>query len=256
MKTYLYLSLIPEALIASMLPPKEFGAYRAVGTMEATHGPEIFFEVEGLEKEDTPFPLEDIEKQCVPHPDGTPKRSVYLAIYRVLEHIPVHTLKRVYLVTRDGRVLGIDQSSQLPEFSGTYHLYQELCPAHPQIASTLDPADFARYLTDPNSNLHVPRVAFADLQLGELAEDIEHGNIFDLPYGSVEHLRDCLRQLKTGSNKKTKTVDRTHPYAFPYRAIKNGIFVGGGEKIGFYKFPSQKELQSTYYQWWRSASMF
>jgi len=32
METYLYLSLIPESLIASQLAPEEFGNYYAVGT--------------------------------------------------------------------------------------------------------------------------------------------------------------------------------------------------------------------------------
>lgn len=32
MERYLYLSITPEALISSMLPPAEFGNYQAVGT--------------------------------------------------------------------------------------------------------------------------------------------------------------------------------------------------------------------------------
>ena len=32
MSIYLYASLVPEALIVSMLPPDEFGTYYAVGT--------------------------------------------------------------------------------------------------------------------------------------------------------------------------------------------------------------------------------
>lgn len=43
MKRYLYLSLLPEALIASMLPPEEFGNYLAVGTKKRTRGQAIFF---------------------------------------------------------------------------------------------------------------------------------------------------------------------------------------------------------------------
>ena len=42
MDIYLYLSLIPEALIASMLPPEEFGTYLAVGTKDPWPG-DVFF---------------------------------------------------------------------------------------------------------------------------------------------------------------------------------------------------------------------
>ena len=38
MGTYLYLSLTPESLVASMLPPSEFGAYMAIGTQKQTNG--------------------------------------------------------------------------------------------------------------------------------------------------------------------------------------------------------------------------
>ena len=46
MEKYLYLSLIPESLIASQLPPEEFGNYYAVGTRKRSRGQAIFFEVE------------------------------------------------------------------------------------------------------------------------------------------------------------------------------------------------------------------
>ena len=43
MSVYLYLSLIPEALIASMLPPLDFGTYLAIGTKKRTRGQAMFF---------------------------------------------------------------------------------------------------------------------------------------------------------------------------------------------------------------------
>ena len=44
--THLYLSLIPQALIASMLEPSSFGRYYAVGTRVHSRGEAIFFEVD------------------------------------------------------------------------------------------------------------------------------------------------------------------------------------------------------------------
>ena len=46
MTVHLYLSLIPEALIASMLTPEEFGAYYAVGSEKKSRGQAIFFEID------------------------------------------------------------------------------------------------------------------------------------------------------------------------------------------------------------------
>ncbi len=44
MTVHLYLSMLPEALIASMLSPEEFGIYYAVGSQKKSRGQAIFFE--------------------------------------------------------------------------------------------------------------------------------------------------------------------------------------------------------------------
>ena len=46
MAKHLYLSMIPEALIASMLTPEEFGVYYAVGSEKKSRGQAIFFEID------------------------------------------------------------------------------------------------------------------------------------------------------------------------------------------------------------------
>jgi hypothetical protein len=249
----LYLSLIPEALIASMLPPEEFGAYLAVGTRRRTLGQAMFFSVEGL-KSSPVFDLEEARRRCVPHPSGEPKHSVYLAVYRVLEQVPQETLTRLYLVTPDGKVLGLERGAGLPDFQREFHLYQEICPVHPRIVSGLDPAAFVRHVTSPGP-IHLPRLCFADLRLGALAEDPERGSIHDLPYYAIEHLRDCLIQLKNNPGKGTKIVDRVHPQSFPYRSVETGLYLGDARNVAFFRFPSTEELQSKYYDWWRSASI-
>ena len=46
MTVHLYLSLMPEALIASMLTPEEFGVYYAVGSAKKSRGRAMFFEID------------------------------------------------------------------------------------------------------------------------------------------------------------------------------------------------------------------
>ena len=89
--TYLYMSLIPQALIASMLEPAEFGRYFAVGTRVHSRGEAIFFEVDPSLLPAGEFPLGLIAQRCVAKPDGRPKKSVYLGIYRVLSRVPTQT---------------------------------------------------------------------------------------------------------------------------------------------------------------------
>ena len=60
-----YLSLIPQALIASMLEPVDFGRYFAVGTRVHSRGEAIFFEVDVNQLPPGEFPLELIGQRDI-----------------------------------------------------------------------------------------------------------------------------------------------------------------------------------------------
>jgi hypothetical protein len=72
MNTYVYLSVLPEALIASMLPPKDFAEYVATGSRKKTRGQAIFFEVDQDIARNI-LPAEYIIRRCIRKPDGSPK---------------------------------------------------------------------------------------------------------------------------------------------------------------------------------------
>ena len=125
----------------------------------------------------------------------------------------------------------------------------------------------ANFLFVPPSSYHITFAGVIErIAPGVMQEEVDYYffkatqglsncDIEDLPYRAIEHLRDCLIQLKTNPGKHTKTVDRVHPQSFPFRTILNGVFVGGGEELLYYPFPSKKELNSIHYEWWRSASI-
>jgi len=245
--------MLPEALIASMLPPDEFGTYYAVGTQRKLHGQAIFLELDPSFRHDF-FRIEDGLKRCVPHPDGEPKKSVYISTYRVLEHVPLAVVQKLYLVTAYGETLGIDRATP-PADDNDLHLYQEIAPVQPLVVSTLGPVAFYEFITqDASSLIHLPAIAFADLRLGSLARNPEFGELGELPYDYIPHLRECLVELKEKTI-ETKMVDRVHPVEFPYRMIKTGIYVGNTDELGYYPLPERDELRDKYYRWWRSANL-
>jgi len=251
---HLYLSMIPEALIASMLTPEEFGVYYAVGSAKKSRGQAIFFELDPDFRHDY-FRIEEGVRRCVPHEDGSPKASIYISVYRVLEHVPLDAIQKLYLVTKDGRVLGVDPGAELPEETGDLHLYQEIAPVHPLVVSSLGPSGFYDLIVrSPTSLLSLPAICFVELRLGELAEDPERGEVRDLPYSNVGHLRQCLVDLKT-KTVHAKMVNRVQPASFPYRTIKSGIFVGNVEQLRYFAMPSPEQLRAEHYRWWRSANM-
>ena len=254
MGIYYYFSVLPEALIASMLPPEDFCIYFSVGSEKRASGQAILFEV-SPEFTSQYFDLANMEKRCQPHPDGTPKHSLYLSIYRVLEHLPLGALKDLYLVTPDARILSLCQSNALPGKDARLHLYQELCPVQPLIVSSLGPGEFCRFMTDPARSIHVPKIFFAELRLGELAVHPETGSARDLPYPALLHLRDCLKTINLNPEKHTKTVDRIPPRMFPYRMVESGFYIGDQNQIRYYPFPTEQELEEKHHPWWRSATL-
>lgn len=253
MDKYIYLSTTPEALISSMLSPIEFGEYLATGTLKSNKGEAIFFEVD-LEQISSLIDMDYLNSRCVKKANGKPKSSVYFSVYRVLESIPLSALKDLYLTTDTGLVLKLIKApyDKNMDIAKTLHLYQELCPVNPLVASSLSPLQFMKTLTDGSQHICLPKLFFADLKLGELAVNPLSGSAEHLPYGAVPHLRDCLEILKTEDKKQMKTVQRFFRGSLLYRTIDTGFYVGAKDEIIFYKFPSMAELEETNYQFFRS----
>lgn len=248
----IYLSLIPQALIASMLEPEDFGRYYAVGDKAHSRGEALFFDVDPDLLPPGEFPLELAAQRCVPKADGSPKKSVYIAIYRVLSRTPVAALGNLYLVTRDGVTLELTRSDYVPEPERQVHLYQEFCPIDPMVASCLEPLEFCRAITDPDRPVHVPRIVFSQLSLRGLATDPVDGLAEDLPYPNMAHLRDVLASLLESDKSSKLFLKQANDGVF-YRTIRGGFYVGDQQDFAFYRFPSVAELEAEHRVWWRSA---
>ncbi len=248
---HLYLLLTPEALTMSMLPPAEFGAYLATGTQKRTSGEAIYFDLKPDFTSDF-FDLEKGAEKCVPHSDGTPKHTVYIGIYRVLENIPVSALNQLHLTTRDGRVLSLDPAEIPASFDDKSYLYDEICPVNPMVASKLSPVEFCKYITDEKNPLFIPRLVFSQLNPDSFKSE-DSTNICRPRHYLPETIKFCFEELET-SDKTTKTVARSYELNHAWLHIKNGYYVGDKDNILYYPFPSPEELDSKHHDWWRSAN--
>lgn len=240
-----------EALVASHLDPEAFGRYMAIGTQKNTKGNVLFFEL-NPQLQSNYFRLHDIAERCAPRPDGSPKRSKYVSIYRVLEHLELDDFGTLYLVTADGRVMGIASAppGAAPEDSGP-NLYQELCPVSPMVVSDLPPSRFVKFLTDPDNPVSVPRLLFADMLIDR--DDTGHLAGY-LPYDDPLHIIDCVNELTQGSAKQTKTVARAPRLHGFFRTLRRGFYLGDQQGLKFYPFPERRVLEVEHASWWRSAS--
>ena len=260
MDVHLYFSLIPEALIASNLTPEKFGQYYATGSSYKSKGQCLFFEVDPDFRSDF-FDLKTAIGRCVPGADGTPKHSVYISVYRVLEHLPVSALGKLYLTTSYGHTLGLDRGELSRDREYSLHLYQDLAPVNSLVVSNLEPISFYESVTTkPTKFICFPGLFFVELELGELAQDPENGQASDLQYPFINHLREALMELDPRSDdqpsaKDSKMVHRVHSLEFPYHMVKRGFYVGNGTDLAYYPMLSHGELRENHNQWWRSANI-
>ena len=253
MGKYIYLTCNPEALVASMLPPEGFGLYLSTGTKKRNKGQSIFFEVD-LGKIEKLIDMTSLNKRCVAKPDGSPKSSVYLSVYKVLETIPLAALKSLYLTTDHGCVLELKKADydKKREPENALHLYQELCPVNPLVASSLAPSVFLKRLTDGSIPIVLPKLFIVELKLGELATNPLSGSAEHLPYPNIGHLRDCLEIIKGEYEKHMKTVHRIFSGELLYRTIDTGFYVGVKDEIIYYPYPGTKELEKMNYNFFRA----
>ena len=253
MDKYVYLTCTPEALVASMLPPEGFGLYLSTGTKKRNKAQTIFIEVD-LEKIKDLIDMESLNRRCVAKEDGSPKSSVYLSVYRVLEMVPLDALKSLYLTTDHGVVLKLRKApyDKAKEVKGALHLYQELNPVTPLVASELPPSAFVKRLTDGSTPITLPKLFFVELKLGELATNPLYGSAEHLPYQNIGHLRDCLEILRGEYEKHMKTVQRVFSGELLYRTIESGFYVGAKDDMVFYPYPSMAELENINYEFFRA----
>lgn len=250
--THIYLSLIPEALILSQLPPDTFGRYLAVGNRRQVEGPAIFFELE--ETADlSEFRIDRARERCIAHPNGDPHRSTYVAVYNVIPRVPLDAIRRAYLTTASGITLPLEPGEWTPAAEDKFFMYQELGPVYPRAVSRLNPAEFCAHVTDPEALVTLPRLAFIDLKLGPFAADPMHSAEHGMPYPNLDHLRECLGTVATDEPRKTKIVNRGLQPDILFYMIRTGLFIGDHAAMRFFPMPSEEVLEKEHFLWWHSS---
>lgn len=250
-----YLSIFPtEALIASQLPPEEFGSYMSIGSRKGSNENIIFCRLLG--EFGSAFDWEYAHRRCVAHADGRPKNSLYLGVYRVIERVPLDRLDSMYLVTQDGRSLELRPEPYSGEAQPEpVYAYKELSPINPVVVSNLPPDAFARYLTGGQTPIQVPAIAFADLKMVDPDDPVNTGNVGSIYSNRLAHLKSCIETVTGPAAKATKTFNRSHTESFSYQVIRLGIFVADSQRVIRYPMPSPEVLRSRHYAWARSAQI-
>jgi hypothetical protein len=255
---HLYLILYPnEALVASQLSPEAFGDHYSIGSPRHFTGKVIFAEVDIAFRSEY-LRIDEYLAQTESGRPGAPKRTKFVRSYRVLEHIDLAALRKLYLVTTDGAVLGLDQSPEPASYGGAgrVRVYQEICPLRLLVASNLDPRQFGTYITDGTWSKGAPKIFFTqfDIDVEDIVgrNEVQAFNMGPLPNVSHLSLPTALKELQADPKKKTKTVSLNPSLdSVSYKHIQPGFWFSDGHTSIFYRMPSMEELHDKHRAWWR-----
>ena len=256
---HLYMIIFPNnALLASQLEPKDFAKHYAVGTAKHYQNKVIFAEID-INFRDPYFAIDEYLAQTVPHKDGSPKKTKFVAIYAVLEHIDLKAIQKLYLVTPSGKALDLEPGPYTAiNEPGYVRIYQEITPLQNLIGSNLDQRQFGKWLTRETRSKGCPKICFTQIDFdvdGFLEENKDRTIITSpIPEHHPWRLYDCLRQLRANPEMKTKTISLGSLLRqLSYCKIRHGIWFVDGDELLFFPMPVCEDLEERYYGWWREV---
>lgn len=254
---HLYMIVFPiNALVASQLEPDKFGEHYTTGSAKHFSGKVIFAEI------DINFRHPEIEidrylSLTVPHDDGTPKRTKFISSYNVLEKVDLNSIKKLFLVTTNGKVLPIEPEPYTAyNEPGLIRIYQEICPLETLVASTKDQRDFGKFITTQTKSKGAPKICFTQIEfnIDQFLEMNKNKEIFHIELPGVNPYRfyDCITEIKEIPEKLTKTISLGSLLRdISFKFLRHGFWFAAGDDLKFFPMPSINELENKYYYWWK-----
>jgi hypothetical protein len=253
----IYMVLYPNAaLIASQYDPEMFARHYTTGSSRHYSGKVVFAEVDATYRNDF-FDIENILKELIPHADGRPKATKFIASYRVLEHVDLSAIGKLYLSTEEGSCIGLERGEYDATHQEAIRIYAEIEPMHMLVMSRLDPRDFGAYITDPDNHKSAPKQFFTqlDIDLSEFIAEFEENPFRPSPITALHPstLRDAFLELKSKPHKKSKGLALdSNLDSISFRLLKRGFtFSTKGESI-FYPLPSHSAIEAKNLKFWRT----
>lgn len=256
---HLYVIVHPiNALVASQLTPEQFAEHYTIGSSKHYAGKVIFAELDPSFR-DPHFDIDHYLELTEPLSDGSPKKTKFISSYAVLEHIDLKALKKLYLVTTNGKVLELSpQPYTAVNEPGLVRIYQEICPLTNLVASTLDQRGFAKYITSETRSKGAPKIMFTQYEF-EVDSFLRKNHNRDMlsspiPETYPNRLHDYMLELKQVADKKTKTISLNSTLtAASWQLLRHGFWFGCSAELIFFPMPSEEELERDHYGWWRAA---
>lgn len=253
----LYMVLHPNAtLIASQLDPEMFTRHYTTGSSRHYSGKLIFAEVDPGYR-NAYFNIETYMKEMKPHDDGRPKATKFISSYRVLEHVDLSAIGRLFLSTEEGHCIGLERGEHDASHAEAVRIYAEIEPMHMLVMSKLTPPDFGAQITEPGHSKAAPKQFYTQLNIDipDFLEEFEHNPFQPSPVAALHPstIRDAYLELMSMPDKNSKGLAMdSNLDSISYRQLKHGFtFASKGENV-FYPLPGLREIEAANLKFWRT----
>ena len=257
---YLYSIMYPNyGLVASMLPPAEFGKHYTIGSSRYFQGQVIFAEIDINFRQEY-FPIDRYLADVKPKPDGSPKRTKFIKTYRVLEHLELSAFKSLYITSVTGKVLELEKKTyNRVHKPGLIRTFQEICPFSFIALTYMTPPEFGRWVTDPDQPKGAPKVMFTQIELNieKFLKELDENPFMTSPIPNVHphKLRDQILELRANPHKKVKGISLDSALGkLSFFKLRTGFWISFQEELLYYPIPDREKLEKDHYAWYRSLS--
>ncbi len=256
-QNHLYMILHPNySLVGSQYSPGEFAAHYMSGSTRHYNGKVVFAEIDINYRHEF-FNIDRGIEGLVAHDDGRPKATKFIATYRVLEHVNIDAIQRLYLTTASAIVLGLDPEpyniQHKPDF---IRIFAEISPIRMLVLTRMTFPEFGKAITDPNNPKGVPSIFYTqiELNLAEFMTEIEKNPFLPMPIPNVHpsKLRDAVTELRSIPDKQTKGLSLdSNLNLMSYRNFRHGFMFASQSNSKFFRLPSPEEIEDTNYRFAR-----
>ncbi len=253
----LYCILYPiNALVGSQLEPDAFARHFNSGSSKYYSGKLIFAEIDPGFRNPF-FPIDKVMAQVVPHEDGRPKATKYIATYRVLENIDYDAILSLHISTPEGHTITLNASEYKAQHQPSLvRVFAEISPINMLVLSDYNFMEFASYITNPENPVGAPKMFYSqiELEIDDFLRELEINPFLPSPIPEVHPslLRDGINEIRKFPSKHTKGLSMVNPlWKIGYRQIRHGFMFASRDKVKFFPMPSPAEIEKLNYKFWK-----
>jgi hypothetical protein len=257
---HLYLVAHPtHSLIASQLAPELFIRHFIRESARYFEGKLLFVELDPGFRHPY-FDIDVAYEGLVPHEDGRPKATKFVSSYRVLEHLDLAAMGRLYLCDESGGFVVLESApagTEPPSGGDELRVILEIDPVKFIVLTRLGLGEYSSFATDPSNTKGAPKMLYTELDLSvddfmREAEESPYVSTF-FPGIHPDRLRATILELRRSPSKSVKGISLSCPFdRVSYKLLRNGFVFASRDRVKYYPLLPLDEVERRYYKFWKN----